>query len=42
MTPSHWIRKTKNNLRATMTHGAQPEDRLENWKDGMAKDKNYP
>ena len=42
MTPSHWIRKTEDNLRITMAHGAQPEDQLENWKDGMVEDKDYP
>ena len=25
-----------------MAHGAQPEDQLENQKDGMAEDKTYP
>ena len=38
MTPSHGTRKTEDNLRVTMAHGAQPEDQLEDWKDGMAKE----
>ena len=42
MSPSHGIRETEDNLRATMAHGAQPEDRLEDWKDGMAKTKKNP
>ena len=39
MTPSHWTGKTEDNLRTTMAHGAQSEDRLEKWKNGMAETK---
>ena len=42
MSPSHGTRETEDNPRVTLAHGAQPEDRLEDWKDGMARIKEDP
>ena len=40
--PSHRIRETEDNLRVTVAHGAQPQDWLEDRKDGMAGIKKNP